>query len=215
MAWTSPMTFTGAVLTAAQMNTHVRDNFLELETAKVTTPGDRPYASGANALSRVPLGGVVGTVENPLTICKDQDSRLISDTSLHDDEELQFPVGANETWVLESVIYISGPAVADFYGGWYGPRNVTGTVVANAGVLDTNPRRVLLQYTELTSTRIPNGGLSTEFAGVTAMVVLESHVYVVNGSYAGNIVFIWKQAVSDPGTTTVHKGSYIRGYKVA
>lgn len=38
MAWTSPMTFvSNNVLTAAQMNTHLRDNLLELAPAKATT----------------------------------------------------------------------------------------------------------------------------------------------------------------------------------
>ncbi len=38
MAWTSPMTFvSNNVLTAAQMNTHLRDNVLELAPAKATT----------------------------------------------------------------------------------------------------------------------------------------------------------------------------------
>ncbi len=40
MAWTSPMTFTpNSVLTAAQLNTHLRDNFLELEVAKASQAG--------------------------------------------------------------------------------------------------------------------------------------------------------------------------------
>lgn len=40
MAWTSPMTFIdGRPLTAAQLNTHLRDNLLETAVAKATTPG--------------------------------------------------------------------------------------------------------------------------------------------------------------------------------
>lgn len=37
MAWTAPMTASAnGTLTAAQFNTHVRDNLLETETAKAT-----------------------------------------------------------------------------------------------------------------------------------------------------------------------------------
>lgn len=40
MAWTAPMTFTaGAALTAAQLNTHLRDNMYETCVAKVVTDG--------------------------------------------------------------------------------------------------------------------------------------------------------------------------------
>lgn len=44
MAWTAPMTYTSNTpLTAAQMNTYLRDNFMETMTAKATAPvGDQP-----------------------------------------------------------------------------------------------------------------------------------------------------------------------------
>lgn len=52
MAWTSPMTFSsGSVLTAAQLNTHLRDNQLETAPAKATTAGRIFVATGANAIA--------------------------------------------------------------------------------------------------------------------------------------------------------------------
>lgn len=52
MAWTSPMTFTaGTTLTAAQLNTHLRDNLLETAPAKATTAGRIFVATGANAIA--------------------------------------------------------------------------------------------------------------------------------------------------------------------
>lgn len=46
MAWTSPMTFVANnVLTAAQMNTHLRDNLLETAPAKATTSGGSFFVS--------------------------------------------------------------------------------------------------------------------------------------------------------------------------
>lgn len=61
MAWTSPITFaTGEILTAAQMNTYVRDNLLETAPAKATTPGGLFVTTGANAIAeRVPAGATV------------------------------------------------------------------------------------------------------------------------------------------------------------
>lgn len=52
MAWTAPMTaVVGAVLTAAQWNQHVRDNFLETAPAKATTAGGYFVSTGVNAIA--------------------------------------------------------------------------------------------------------------------------------------------------------------------
>ena len=54
MVWSAPATWTvGQVVTAANLNTHLRDNLLETAPAKVTTDGDIVVATGANALERV------------------------------------------------------------------------------------------------------------------------------------------------------------------
>lgn len=51
MAWTTPMTFSaGAVLTAAQLNTHLRDNMNETAAATASSAGDLVYADAANSM---------------------------------------------------------------------------------------------------------------------------------------------------------------------
>jgi len=53
MAWTAPRTYvTGEVVTAAILNTDVRDNLNETGPAKVTTDGDMLVATGLNAMER-------------------------------------------------------------------------------------------------------------------------------------------------------------------
>lgn len=53
MAWTAPMTATaGAVFTAGQFNTYIRDNLLATETAKATAAGGHFVSTGANAIIR-------------------------------------------------------------------------------------------------------------------------------------------------------------------
>jgi hypothetical protein len=56
MAWTAPMTFTAAnALTAAQLNTHLRDNLLETEVAVAMTPGAYIVSDAANScVERIP-----------------------------------------------------------------------------------------------------------------------------------------------------------------
>ena len=58
MAWTAPRTWvTGETVTAALMNAHIRDNFLETSATTVTTAGDLVYADAANSMgSRVGIG---------------------------------------------------------------------------------------------------------------------------------------------------------------
>lgn len=52
MSWTAPMTFVAnQVLTAAQLNTHLRDNVLETEVAKAVTIGGYFVATGKNRIA--------------------------------------------------------------------------------------------------------------------------------------------------------------------
>lgn len=49
MAWTAPMTFAdGTALTAAQLNTYLRDNLNETMTAKATTAGSLFFSTDVN-----------------------------------------------------------------------------------------------------------------------------------------------------------------------
>lgn len=57
MSWTAPRTWvTGEVVTAALMNTHVRDNMLETAPAKAAAAGDTFYATAANAIAALTKG---------------------------------------------------------------------------------------------------------------------------------------------------------------
>ena len=60
MAWTAPRTWiTSETVTAAMMNSHVRDNFLETSAATASAAGDLVYADAANSMgSRLAIGTV-------------------------------------------------------------------------------------------------------------------------------------------------------------
>ena len=63
MAWTAPRTWVvGEVLTAALLNTHLRDNMLETAPAKAATAGDVFYADDANSLAVLAGSGNGGKV---------------------------------------------------------------------------------------------------------------------------------------------------------
>jgi hypothetical protein len=65
MAWTAPKTWVAATtLTAAELNTHLRDNLLELAPAKATTPSSIFVASGTNSIGeRTPDIDTISTSE--------------------------------------------------------------------------------------------------------------------------------------------------------
>lgn len=66
MTWTTPMTaVANTTFTAAQFNTHVRDNLLETAVAKATAAGRIYVSTGANALAeRVISQATVATGQN-------------------------------------------------------------------------------------------------------------------------------------------------------
>lgn len=65
MAWTAPITFvSNTVLTAAQMNTYLRDNLNETAPAKATTPGYHFVSTGPNQIAERPIvGDTVGVAQ--------------------------------------------------------------------------------------------------------------------------------------------------------
>ncbi len=65
MAWTTPMTAaSNATFTAAEFNAHVRDNLLETEPAKSTTPDAYFVSTAANTITqRTPSSQVVNTMQ--------------------------------------------------------------------------------------------------------------------------------------------------------
>lgn len=70
MAWTAPITFAdGNVITAAQMNTYLRDNMLETMPAKATTSGGYFVATGKNRIvERVAQKQTIATSETTTNV---------------------------------------------------------------------------------------------------------------------------------------------------
>lgn len=69
MAWTTPFTAVdGNVVTAADYNTSIRDNFLELAPAKATAPGSIWVVDGGNRIIERAMGSDVTNAENSIKI---------------------------------------------------------------------------------------------------------------------------------------------------
>jgi hypothetical protein len=63
MAFTTPRTWvTGEIVSAAYLNSNVRDNMLETVPAKAAAAGDIFVATGANAIKKVTVGSAGSVV---------------------------------------------------------------------------------------------------------------------------------------------------------
>ena len=99
MAWTAPRTWvTGEIVTAALMNTHLRDNMLDID-------------------SRLNADTVVTVVA--------ESSDTHNSTTVKTDDELTLPVLANTRYTFEAIVSFAAPAATDFRHQFIGPSGST------------------------------------------------------------------------------------------
>ena len=134
-----------------------------------------------------------------VTVFKTTDQTLASSTTLQDDDELKFEVGANETWMFEAQILWDADATPDMKFAFDVPLGAT------------------IQWLNVTSgptppnnegdTRTENGlGVGVEsFLGLTGIVF--------NAANAGTVIFKWAQVNSNALVNTVQKDSSIVAHK--
>lgn len=210
MGWTAPDSPGGnQVLTNSFWETHVRDNLLETAPAKVTTAGDIVYATGANAIARLGLGSIASNVANWKTVQKSADTTRQNNT-VAADPHLVFPIGANEVWILETVIFYFTGSTPDFRCGIYGPTGVTGS---NTAIYNDQTAGTLLRSSASMNT---TPGVDFNIAGGSSQkVALHIYSHVINGANAGDLALSWAQFTTDASNTTVYAGSFMRGVLVA
>ncbi len=170
MAWTAPRTWvTGETVTAALMNTHIKDNFLSI---------------GPTA-----------------TVVKQTDETVVTSTTLQDDDELLWAMGATESWVFHLGLWFTESAgtTGDFKYAMTGPTDYT---------TDFNH-----MATRNTSDAILPGAVRAEGQD-TAVGATSSkrsvHVYgsIETHGTAGNAQVQWAEDVAS-GTLTLHEGSFL------
>lgn len=220
MAWTSPRTWVaGETVTAALMNTHVRDNLLETTPAKVTTQGDIVYATGANAIARLAKGtkyqglrmnsGATAPewANAPITIPKTADETISTTTTLQDDDELSFAVGANEVWLFEIVLFGHGNTSSDIKIAFSIPSGASG----RWGGVGFNTSEVLDAQSEASLTNPHQLGVVNSSNDVFIASLFGT---LITAGSSGTFKLQWAQYVSG-GSTTVAKGSFLRMTQVS
>lgn len=125
-------------------------------------------------------------------------------TTLTDDDQLRFAIGANEVWWIQAFLLANAASTAiDFKYGWSVPvgatmtwGDFTATVWVSGGV-GVNPSALVGAGTALSR------GTLAGTSGVAAAGV------VVNGATAGTVVLQWAQSTSDSGDLKVMANSLL------
>ena len=145
---------------------------------------------------------------------KTADETVTTSTALQDDNELFFPIAANETWVSDWVLCVDGATGGDFKLAFNVPAGATGryfSLAYDAGV--TTPQGAIVSNgsTDLTDTgavtrgTLGGGVVSTEYV----------RLIVVNGSTAGIVRLRWAQGTSSGTASTLFTNSYVRAERVS
>lgn len=235
-SWTAPRTWVAsAILTAAQLNTHLRDNLLETLVAKVTTAGDIGYATAATTLARLALvvGGILyGGASAPAWLAvsgarsilslnsgataptwgdfkhvvKAADQSITNDAAVADDQHLTIAVGANESWIFELSLFAIIRADSDL--------RITFTFPAG-GTFATH----WIGADELGALHVSataNGGpMHIEGLGPDPLIYPTVYAVLQNAGTAGNVLVRWAQFTATGNTATLKKGTMLRASKVA
>lgn len=124
--------------------------------------------------------------------------------ALQPDDELLFPIGANETWIFRVTTFGNSGTTPDFRFGATAP---TGATCKYAGI-DGEGAVTTPQITTC-------GNAVAVLAGNGAYDVYELTGSVANGSTAGDVVFNWSQFTSNASNSIIAAGSYLVAYKVS
>lgn len=146
------------------------------------------------------LNGVLGASK-----IKTADESVASSITLQDDNDLLFPVLANEIWAFQAFLWV---AQATNVGGgirytFSGPSGSTG----NWGGLEAVATVALVEYVSLGTERI-----KTDF-GVTSARPFILFGRISNGATAGDLKFRWAQETSDADATILKASSVLVGRK--
>ena len=188
MAWTSPRTWVaGEIVTAALLNTHVRDNLNDL-------------ADGAWG-------------RDTTFVVKPSNESVIASTTMQDDAHLQLPVSASAKYIVSVCLFGQANNTNDGKFGWSLPsgtfnmlKNAPSTAIA-AGTTNAEGNWAgLVAATTSTS----NAGLTD--ASIT--MGFEFKALLEIGGTGGTATLQWAQLVSG-STLTVLAGSWLYAHRVA
>jgi hypothetical protein len=181
---------------------------ITLGTSSSTTAGtirwtgtDFEGYDGASWVSLTSGSGGGGAGLNFISTVKQVNESVISSIGLQDDNELTFPIGANEEWSYRFVIQANSNAAADLRFAVTAPSGA----ICQVAFSDPEGSTSVGQYgCGVTSTSVP---------GNTAVDLYEIVGTVQNGATPGNVTLQWAQFTLNASNTIVYAGSYVNAVR--
>jgi hypothetical protein len=138
-----------------------------------------------------------------VTVKKDADETVSSDSTYSDDADLTFPAAASSKYAFRIVVFFDTSAAADFKYQIQGPASPTLVRMEVKHIIagGTAYAGQVVQTAFATSVAVAGGGTTGGFVEVNGIL----H----NGTTADEVVFQWAQNTSDASNTTVRAGSYL------
>lgn len=177
------------VVTAALLNTELRDKFLANPADLATAAGQTVFSTGAGAIAMV-HGAEYKTA----------DESVNNSTTLQNDDHLAWAVGANEIWAFRAFLYFT------IASGDPGVKTAFTVPAASSGyrsrVLMSGATYIQNTLADLTTS---DGAAPTS---VTLLIVRLEGVYI-GGANAGTVQLQWAQNSAVASNLTLKLGSYI------
>lgn len=154
------------------------------------------------------MGIVIAPVPNAWTlrINKADDEDRSSDTTLSEDAELAFAVGANQAWTAQIVVHVqSASNTPDIQCSIVAPSGTTGAAAWRglyAGATTVNNQ--MHASTQLDFTTAYATGFAAINDGIPIMCTLN-----IQTTAAGSVALYWAQLSSNAAATTVRAGSFM------
>ena len=144
----------------------------------------------------------------PITVIKAATATVSTNTTLQDDDELLFAIGASENWVVQFYLHVSTALAADFKAAITVPTSVT--LDAHTVLMSTNG---IGQDIGARTTTSGTGMSVTSSSGALFFVIV--YASVKNSTTAGNVTLQWAQNSSDASNTQVLLGSFLQAHRVS
>jgi len=148
---------------------------------------------------------------SPAPVVKGSD-QTNSTTTLADDNDLTFAIGANETWVIDTWLACSGNSTCDIQVTFSAPTGATSELQVVGSSATGTTTQITAGYIAAPGTDIVACGLQSGASSRTPVQIVGT---IFNSSTAGNVTLRWAQNTSDATAAKVRKGSFLTARRVS
>lgn len=151
-------------------------------------------------------------------IRKSADQAKTTDTTLADDDELVFSIGASEHWIADVALYVTlGAGLFQFTVTVPTSATMLVTGFAMATAADTDGDAGIAAIGDIARIALRTSGTAAALSATAVETnwVVHLRIAVENSTNAGTVDFQWAQASSNAAATTVKEGSSVIAYRVS